>query len=68
MPHTRTERDESIDLAHARLAQSVALVAKEFELSASEVCLILSSAMTRWAGYAMRDQRDFSVEKSPKSI
>lgn len=44
--------------AEAALAQSVAEVAKQFDLTTAEVCSSLSTIQARWIGYQLRVERE----------
>ena len=52
------ERSANLAEAEAALTMAVGDLVKQFDLTAAEVLVALSSIQSRWAGYQLRDERD----------
>ena len=57
MPIQQDMRAASQNKAEAVLSTAVTDLIKEYDLTTAEVCAILSTTLTRWTGYQVRDER-----------
>lgn len=56
------ERDAKLARAEAKLTMAVAEIAQEHTLTTAEVCMALSTVLSRWVAYELRDERSTTGE------